>query len=63
MANRKNQMFAPSDGICWKCRHNIYKDIEIYVKGKYEISKGIKESTIKDTLITRCPHCSKSFVD
>ena len=41
--------FAPTNGICWNCRNNIFKKISFYQAAT--------------TLITGCPHCHRSYCD
>jgi hypothetical protein len=41
--------FAPSNGVCFKCRRQIYTEISLE-----------RAST---TLITGCPHCHYSFCE
>jgi hypothetical protein len=43
--------FAPSNGICWRCKRNIYQN--------YGTSKG----KTGEEFITGCPHCSRSYCD
>ena len=45
-------MFAPSNGICWRCRKNIYE-------GEY----GISVEKAGSMLITGCPYCHRTYVD
>lgn len=41
--------FAPEDGFCWSCGHQIYNDIS--------------EKEASSELITGCPVCRKSYCD
>lgn len=59
-------IFAPKDGICWRCRRNIYEKHtkETIFLGEIEIiTTGIDVEKASTELITGCPHCNKSFVD
>ena len=49
---KKMPYFAPSNGICWSCKKNIYEDL---------IGISVEEASVE--LITGCPHCYKSFLD
>ena len=40
-------LFAPSNGVCWKCRKNIYMDED-------------RNDEADKSHITGCPHCNKS---
>ena len=42
-------MFAPTNGVCWRCKNNIFNIITII--------------GAKSTHITRCPYCSMSFCE
>lgn len=44
-------LFAPSDGVCWKCNKQIYSE------GGISVEKASSE------LVTGCPFCHRSFVD
>ena len=48
-------LFAPWDGICTKCRSNIYK-ASAYRQGISLVSAAM-------THITSCPHCNATFTD
>ena len=53
-------MFAPSNGICYRCANNIY------LPHKYRDHDTVYGITIEDAgkrLITSCPHCNYSFVE
>jgi len=52
-------LFAPSDGVCWRCSNNIYKEVERPDGHKTGYSVEIAGST----LITGCPHCCRSYCD
>lgn len=41
--------FAPSDGVCWNCRKQIYSSISL--------EKADTE------LVTGCPYCFRSYCD
>lgn len=43
--------FAPSDGICFSCNHQIYRENQISVE------------EAKSELVTGCPICHRSFCD
>ena len=53
-------MFAPSDGICYRCGRNIY---EPYRFRDHDTVYGITVDKAGSTLITGCPHCNYSFVE
>lgn len=61
--------FAPTNGICYNCRKQIYDNVEMkrrnYRTGDIEIfiSKGISVEDASKKLTTGCPHCHRSFVD
>ena len=45
-------MFAPSNGICWRCGRNIY-----------EGERGVSVERAGAMLITGCPYCHRTYVD
>jgi hypothetical protein len=47
--------FAPNNGVCFKCKRNIYQN--------YEINQQISHGYNGKTFITGCPHCSRSYCD
>lgn len=62
--------FAPSNGICWKCRKNIYESMEntrvlFWKEGKPEEKyiTGITTEKAGSELVTGCPHCNRSYCD
>lgn len=65
----KGRGFAPTSGICYNCREQIYDNVEMkrrnYRTGAMEkfISEGISVERASKELITGCPHCHRSFVD
>lgn len=50
--------FAPSDGVCYACNKNIYKEID---HGSYKTGVSVERAT--NELITGCPHCHRSYCD
>jgi len=52
--------FAPSDGVCYDCRNNIYRKIK-HESGKYY--SGYSVEVASSTLITGCPHCHYSYCE
>ena len=42
-------LFAPYDGICWRCGRDIYERVGVKGAGR--------------ELATYCPHCHVSFVE
>jgi hypothetical protein len=50
--------FAPIDGRCYKCGKNIYVQ---YDRG--DRKSGISVERAGASLITGCPHCSRSYCD
>lgn len=59
--------FAPENGRCWYCQNNIY---ELYTTQRrgffndlYESKTGITVKEAGESLVTGCPHCSRSYVD
>ena len=61
---RKNDKphFAPYDGVCWKCRKNIYEP-QKQKYGNREYTTGITTEQAGSSLVTGCPHCNRSFDD
>lgn len=56
--------FAPRDGACPNCHHNIYSEVKRTVKALSRITyqyTGISVENAGKFLITECPHCNKSF--
>lgn len=49
--NMKLPIFFPETGICWRCRNNIFSE------------DGFDIEYAKNTHITFCPFCHKSFLD
>ena len=43
--------FAPSTGICWKCKRNIYGE------------NGISVEEARTQLVTGCPFCHRSYCE
>ena len=41
--------FAPYDGICWACHHQVFD--------------RLTEDQCKNSLITGCPWCNRSYCD
>ena len=66
---KKGEGFAPSDGICFHCHHQIYDDVLIkrrdWKTGEFKdfVSKGISLEKAGSELTTGCPHCHYSFVE
>lgn len=54
-------MFAPSDGICYRCGRNIYSPH--LIRGTNDKYSGIPTFRAGCTLITGCPHCHYSYCD
>lgn len=52
-------MFAPSGGVCWKCRRNIYEPYKI--DGEHESGYTVERAS--RILITGCPHCHISYCE
>lgn len=50
--------FAPTNGVCWKCRHQIYEEMEH--KG---YKTGISVESAATSLVTGCPHCNYSYCE
>lgn len=46
--------FAPSSGVCWSCKKNIYT-----LNG----NSGISVEMAGQDHITGCPHCRRTFLD
>lgn len=54
--------FAPTNGICWSCKQNIYMPIiKTIGEDSFVTGNTVKDATEK--LITGCPHCHKSYCD
>lgn len=51
--------FAPSSGLCYRCRKQIYG---IYIADGKE-AYGISVEKARGQLVTGCPFCHASFVD
>ena len=54
-------MYAPANGICYRCGRNIYDPITY--RGHENKTYGISVEVASRSLITSCPHCNYSFVD
>lgn len=65
--------FAPSIGVCWSCRRNIYQNYG-WNKGNWnrpitedgaevDYVTGISVEEAGSELVTGCPHCHKSYCD
>lgn len=52
-------MFAPADGVCYRCGRNIF----LPTNGSHGAVYGITVEEAGSTLITGCPHCNYSFVE
>ncbi len=52
-------MFAPANGICYRCRRNIY----LPSNGSHGAVYGITVEQAGSRLVTGCPHCNYSFVE
>lgn len=50
--------FAPSTGVCWNCKKNIYQQVD---RGTYKT--GISVEKASSGLITGCPHCNRTYCD
>jgi hypothetical protein len=50
--------FAPINGICYRCKKQIYSEIN---HGTY--ATGIDTESASKSLITSCPHCNMSYCD
>jgi len=50
--------FAPRDGSCFKCKFNIYREID---HGSHKTGISLEEASTQ--LITGCPHCNRSYCD
>lgn len=53
--DNKAPHFAPEDGFCWSCGHQIYADAGS--------STGRSIEYASTELITGCPHCHRSYCD
>lgn len=51
---KKAPHFAPMNGVCFRCKKQIYCKIS---------ERGHSLETASTELITGCPHCNYSFVD
>ena len=54
--------FAPSSGICYSCRKNIYEEIKHPDTGHGEYTTGISVEEASSH-VTGCPHCHYSYCD
>jgi hypothetical protein len=52
--------FAPSNGICYSCKRQIYSAI-IHNNGDYTTGIDLEKATKE--LVTGCPHCNRSYCD
>ncbi|OWF74684.1 hypothetical protein B4902_00735 [Yersinia frederiksenii] len=50
--------FAPHDGICFRCKKDIYQQHSL--NGR---STGITVERAGSELVTYCPHCNRSYDD
>ncbi|PPL04963.1 hypothetical protein SAMN05444682_101760 [Parapedobacter indicus] len=50
--------FAPSNGICWKCKQQIYSEKD---HGRYKTGISVEKASTQ--LVTGCPHCNRSYCD
>lgn len=50
--------FAPSNGVCYDCRRQIYEQID---HGEYKTGRSVEYATT--THITGCPHCHHSYCE
>nr|DAN63467.1 MAG TPA: NapC/NirT cytochrome c family, N-terminal region [Caudoviricetes sp.] len=50
-------MFEPTDGICFRCHNDIYK------QNPYTQTAGYNPNDKSKGWHTSCPHCHVSFVD
>ncbi|WP_206752690.1 hypothetical protein, partial [Serratia marcescens] len=50
--------FAPLDGICFRCKKDIYTRIDNGVS-----VTGISVRRAGSQLVTGCPHCNRSYCD
>lgn len=55
-------MFIETDGICYRCRKNIFEPF-ISVGDTCGFVSGITKERAGKALITSCPHCRYTFVD
>lgn len=54
--------FAPLDGRCWSCGSQIYQEKSRTI-GDRTFTSGISVEGAGSSLITGCPHCSRSYCD
>lgn len=61
---KKNKLphFAPNNGNCWNCGSNIYSEHTRELRDKI-YSTGISVKEARESLVTGCPHCNRSYVD
>jgi len=50
--------FAPRDGICFRCKKDIYQE-----SGIPGHTTGISLEEATTTLVVYCPHCNRSYDD
>lgn len=57
--------FAPKTGTCWKCNKNIYEQVErkSFYSDNPTYKTGISVEKAGSSLVTGCPHCSRSYCD
>lgn len=51
--------FAPHDGCCFRCGHQIYAP----TISKYGYTVGVTVEYAANNLVTSCPYCNASFVE
>lgn len=55
--------FAPNNGICWRCKRQIYEEIEQPAWNGNTRKTGISVEKAGRELVTDCPHCNRSYCD
>jgi hypothetical protein len=60
---KKVPQFAPADGVCYKCKRNIYEP-RISGVGTEEVTvSGISVEQARKEHITGCSYCSTSYCE
>lgn len=54
-------LFAPRNGWCNRCGHNIFEPYTYRREPMHTIGITVEEAGMRH--ITSCPHCNKSFCD
>lgn len=56
-------LFAPHNGICYRCHEQIYEKKESIGWQGRKYTTGITTEKAGKSLVTGCPHCNYSFCE